>query len=382
MKSCGFFLKIQVHLLLCSLVLSADSAQARIYRYQDAQGLWHFTDEPPPGVKAELLQGYESEPAPSESQRPIGDLLQRLENRLAEAMTPIARATYSVVTVKNGRSEGSGFFCSSQGHILTNRHVIRPAETQRFQHQEEQLKAQEQEAARLAAELEESRQRLQRMKRNLAGYARVREKAADPQARDWAQASYAQLEKRYRAEKEDFRKIKRKLAEIQKILRKRRRDLNFERSRSAAARVFEVILKDGTEIHARLVAIDSKYDLALLQAEGFRTPALALGASHPLSQGQRVFAIGNPLGMHDAVTSGVITRLTPEVIHTDVPILPGNSGGPLITEDGQVIGINVAKDVAKGSSVYSVGFGKAIPIERAIQAFPQYLQQDQDFPQL
>lgn len=378
MKNCDSFLHKQAHLLL--LLLGFTSAQGTIYRYQDAQGLWHFTDEPPAGVTAELLPGYESEPKPIDQNAPQGDLLQQLEDRLSEAMTPIARATYSVVTVKNGKNEGSGFFCSKQGYILTNRHVIRPGETQVFQHREDQLKDQEREATALAEELEESRKKLQRMKRNLAGYARVREKAADQQAKDWAQASYEKLEKRYRAEREDFQKMERKLAGIKKTLQKKRRDLDFERSRSAAARVFEILLKDGTEIPARLVAIDPKYDLALLQTEGFRTPALPLGATSPLSQGQRVFAIGNPLGMHDSVTSGVITRLTPAVIHTDVPILPGNSGGPLITEDGQVIGINVAKDVAKGSSVYSVGFGKAIPIELAIQAFPQYLQQDQDFP--
>ena len=69
------------------------------------------------------------------------------------------------------------------------------------------------------------------------------------------------------------------------------------------------IWTDGTELTAHLVEISAEYDLALLQADGVRVPYLRLGNRPALSQGQRVFAIGNPLGMHDSVTSGVITKI-------------------------------------------------------------------------
>jgi S1-C subfamily serine protease len=97
-----------------------------------------------------------------------------------------------------------------------------------------------------------------------------------------------------------------------------------------------------------------------------------------------VFAIGNSLGMQDTVTSGVVTRITPDYLLTDAQILPGNSGGPLIRESGEVIGINVSRKVPTGTSKYAVGFSKVIPIAQAIRAFPACLtaSRSQDFDEV
>ncbi|MCG6861273.1 MAG: serine protease [Chromatiaceae bacterium] len=136
---------------------------------------------------------------------------------------------------------------------------------------------------------------------------------------------------------------------------------------------FEIILKDGTELVADLLEVSDDQDLALLKLDGYRTPFLNMDPSQQLSQGVRVFAIGNPLGMQDAVTSGVVTQITPEYLLTDTQILPGSSGGPLILESGEVIGINVSRQVAAGTSKYAAGFGKVIPIALALQSFPDEL---------
>ena len=85
-------------------------------------------------------------------------------------------------------------------------------------------------------------------------------------------------------------------------------------------------------------------------------------------QGMSVFAVGSPLGLADAMTKGVVTRVRRDHIMTDAKILPGNSGGPLITEDGKVIGINTLK-LARNAD--AEGFGLAIPVRVASQQFPQ-----------
>ena len=80
----------------------------------------------------------------------------------------------------------------------------------------------------------------------------------------------------------------------------------------------------------------------------------------------RVFAIGSPLGLRDAVTSGVITRVEDDYIVTDATILPGSSGGPLLTESGELIGINTLK-VAE--TISAEGFGAAIPMSTIKKEF-------------
>lgn len=131
---------------------------------------------------------------------------------------------------------------------------------------------------------------------------------------------------------------------------------------------YSVLMKDGSEKEAEVVARDSVLDIAVLDIEGDGYPYLSFGNSDELKPGQKVIAIGNALGeFTNSVSTGVISGLSrsitaggmqgrPEtlrgVIQTDAAINPGNSGGPLLDLSGEVIGVNVA--MARGSE--NIGF--------------------------
>lgn len=133
------------------------------------------------------------------------------------------------------------------------------------------------------------------------------------------------------------------------------------------AKQIKVILSDGRELDGKLVGTDPTLDLAVLQIEAHNLPIASLGDSDKLRPGQFCIAIGNPFGLQNTITFGVISATARDIqtasgdtlenlIQTDAPINPGNSGGPLVNLDGEVIGINTA------IIPYAQGIGFAIPI--------------------
>ena len=119
------------------------------------------------------------------------------------------------------------------------------------------------------------------------------------------------------------------------------------------AREVGVTLHSGAELAAAVVGIDSATDLAVIRILGAGLPAAELAQADTLRVGQLVIAIGDPLGFHSTVTTGVVSalgrslsardgRLIENVIQTDAALNPGNSGGPLVDTHGKVVGINTA----------------------------------------
>ncbi len=132
-----------------------------------------------------------------------------------------------------------------------------------------------------------------------------------------------------------------------------------------------VTLKDGRALEGKVLGKDELTDVAVIKVEANNLPSVAIGNSDQLQPGEWAIAIGNPLGLDNTVTTGIISATgrssnligaadkRVEYIQTDAAINPGNSGGPLLNSRGQVIGMNTA--IIQGAQ----GLGFAIPINTA-----------------
>ncbi len=141
-----------------------------------------------------------------------------------------------------------------------------------------------------------------------------------------------------------------------------------------------VTLKDRRALKAELIGSDPQTDIAVLRVEAPDLKALPLGDSDQLEVGDYVVAIGNPFGLGQTVTLGIVSALGrsglrleayEDFIQTDAPINPGNSGGALVDLHGQLIGINTAIVAPTGGNV---GIGFAIPINMARLAMEQIIE--------
>jgi len=133
-----------------------------------------------------------------------------------------------------------------------------------------------------------------------------------------------------------------------------------------------VKLRDGTSYDAELIGTDEQTEVAVIRIQGKGLPVLPLGDAEKLRVGDWVIAIGNPYGLSETLTVGVVSakgrsgmRITDyeDFIQTDAAINPGNSGGPLLNVDGEVVGINTAIFSRSGGSM---GIGFAVPINMAV----------------
>ncbi|MES1257371.1 MAG: trypsin-like peptidase domain-containing protein, partial [Acidobacteriota bacterium] len=147
-----------------------------------------------------------------------------------------------------------------------------------------------------------------------------------------------------------------------------------------------VTLSDKKQYKAKILGIDRRNDLALLQIRADRKlPFVHLGDSENLQVGQKVLAIGNPFGLEGTLTTGIVSSLGRSLqnedgttleglIQTDAAINPGNSGGPMFDSRGNVIGINTAiyGSQTRSGEAGSIGIGFAMPVNRAKSILEEY----------
>lgn len=141
-----------------------------------------------------------------------------------------------------------------------------------------------------------------------------------------------------------------------------------------------VNLKDGRTFDGRVLGADTVTDLAVIKIEGKNLPTVSLGDSDQVKVGDWAIAVGNPLGLDNTVTLGIISTLNRpsakvgipdkrlDFLQTDAAINPGNSGGPLLSDRGEVIGINTAIRADAN------GIGFAIPVNKAKAIYPKLVE--------
>jgi serine protease Do len=143
----------------------------------------------------------------------------------------------------------------------------------------------------------------------------------------------------------------------------------------------KVTLSDKRELKAKIVGTDPKTDIAVLKLEGSNFPAITLGDSTKVQVGDYALAIGDPFGVGQTVTMGIVSAKGrgnlgiedyEDFIQTDAPINPGNSGGALVNDRGELVGINTA--ILSHGSGGNEGIGFAIPVNLARNVMGQILE--------
>ncbi|MGV1099589.1 S1C family serine protease [Thiovibrio sp. JS02] len=338
-------------------------------------------------MEAELVERIVSDGAPVADEKaatqrgeagvalaPAGDDLAAQLVASVKPKTPIEEAGLATVALKSELSFGSGFFISPDGYILTNRHVVRGDAAS-----DKQAQANLAEFRKKLAEyrqvLAEEEGKIVRFQANLTQewslfHAQEKQaRAGDKQLfaarraaleernltlQEW-QAAYQRKFDRYRVQEQDCEKQEHALRERQE--------------KFALLNSFEVVLVDDRRLIASFVTASAEHDLALLKVSGYRTPFLQPGNSRNVAQGAPLYAIGSPLKMKNSVTSGVLSGFRDTLLQTNAEIYPGNSGGPLVNEQGEVIGVNTMKLITEKFE----GLGFAISIETALAEFANYL---------
>jgi len=253
--------------------------------------------------------------------------------------SPIEHAKNATVAIETPSGKGSGFFISETA-IVTNKHVVAPDQTHldEFRHQVE--------TRRKLINLEQ--EKIDDLRR------RLKQMEDGPSRRQliiFIQESEKQLAKILPEQREEEARLK-------------------EMERPIAISDIKIFLADGTEHTAQSSRISPERDLALLSIFSAKATILRPAPkSSVLNQGDKVYTVGNPVGLRNTVTSGVFSgyrqnKETKEVLlQTDAPINPGNSGGPLVDERGLVHGVNtmILRDTQ--------GIGFAIPIQTVIEEF-------------
>lgn len=350
---------------ITAILLPALPAKAEIYKYKDANGKWQFTDKKPldKAIKATTIKTNKNEVA--------GKDLDSLLNEKYKVNSPIEATTLSVVTVKTLMGSGSGFFVSDNGYIVTNKHVVRPQVTNKNKQLLEKMERAEEQMKNWRIRLDREKSRLSRDSKRLKEFKARIDSTGNEKRKSENTAEYNGLLKTYKARKKVYESNRSDYNTRKKQHDKRMSDFKWRNANASASRRFDIVLKDNSEYTATLVKLSAEHDLALLKIHGHKTPFLELDIYSRPAQGMEVYAVGSPLGRQDYVTSGILTNIKARELVTDTQILPGNSGGPLVNKNGNVIGVNTRK-LLSTSSIGSEGFGMAIRSRIVHQEFSHH----------
>lgn len=284
----------------------------------------------------QLNKSTEALPSPDDQSK--NGLAFQLE-AAAPSRNPIEKARNATVFIKSGIGIGSGFFINRGCYILTNRHVV-------------QISAEDKE--KLVLERDNLEKIIENMKAEI-------EKMADYYRKSGVRVDENHLPAPLKGRLQTLHWAESRYEAIEQLL-DGADGLNGD---------IEISLIDGSTYDAFLIETSDDHDLALLRIESIDCPCLETTSVNQIQYGQKVYTIGNPIGLRHTVTAGVLSGCRQDgenrIIQTDAPINPGNSGGPLIDETGRVIGINTM--VLRGTE----GIGFAIPIETALEEFVNYL---------
>jgi len=301
------------------------------------------------------------------------DLRALLEAKL-EPKGAIENANLAVVSIVTSAGSGSGFFINDDGLIVTNRHVIRGSEINDQKIEQVLTKATDrlsQWERNLKREKSHIDQYGKNLKQNWASFRKTIREQGDriPMERRLATESSLKEKSRYLKEwLRDYNKRKKEFLAKEREISREKKDFQEKKKALSYQSRFTVILADGENKSAILYRVSDAHDLALLKLNGYRTPFLEVADSRSITLGQPVYAIGSPLQLKNTVTSGVISNFRGEYIQTNSEIYPGNSGGPLLTESGRVVGVNSMKLITEKFE----GIGFAIHINQVVAEFPEY----------
>jgi serine protease Do len=342
--------------------LIAAPCWAKMYKYKK-DGVWHFTDTPPREMleKSEVMAGSVSNaPAPSPGGTPLLTDF--------KALNPLEKAKAATVAVKGHLGSGSGFFVSTDGYILTNKHVIRTTKRQAadekkfFEAVDGKIKAAEDDLA-------DEKKRLDKIADKLKDLKRLADNETDSARKKSYEDEYAYRYKTYEDAKADHDRRRDQFESDKKKYLSQKSDYDYDKLVGNLSQGFEIVLADNTSLRARLVATSAGHDLALLKIDGYKTPCLKKQTTSQMMTGFPLYAVGNPATLRNSVTSGIFSGFENGFIKTNAQIYPGNSGGPLITALGDVVGVNTFKKLTHKFE----GLGFAIPIGKAFDEFGKYL---------
>lgn len=280
-----------------------------------------------PALKEKVAEVERTQKVPEQVTKPVSKL------------NTIEKAGNATVSIETPWGTGSGFFISKD-YIVTNKHVVQIDERKIEEFRDQVVKL---------------RKLIKLEKQKIAGYRRDMKRMPLGPQRSQLKIIIKDLEQQLAQFMPKYEKMEERLSKMEKRVQ---------------ASSIKIILADGTEQYANYLLVSEDHDLALMSLYTDESEFLRKSPEkNSLHQGDKVYAIGSPVGLRHTVTSGIFSSYRrmgddgPVYLQTDAAINPGNSGGPLVDENGYVWGVNTM------ILLNTEGIGFAIPMTTVYEEF-------------